>query len=852
MRAAGQKTSTQSSATAQPAGRPFAEPSPLDPLLGLQQTVGNQAVLRLLRAGYGHAKVRSPSTQGFSSHAFGSSLQRSPQGNRSGLRVQRKCKACATGAPCSECRDEEEIFRKANDSSNGSASAPESASEPTSTKPTVLLVDDAAPAATGQMRKTEFLSLLRSAASGTAEETTLPGGGGTTGSTYLTKWIADAATKDSAHIEHALRKYVAGAAEATTAQDYVEAVLAQVQRGVNVFSSTGQITGVPPKLAKDLPDAAGKAVESEDVQFKKEEEGEGTPDDVADIRGELTGGHALDGNVRGEMEKAYGTSFSHVRVHTGAKAAELSDTLDARAFTIGNDIAFAAGEFKPGTLVGDALIAHELAHVMQQKSAGSSAASAKKGEAQYGSLEEDADLSAVGAMASIWGGVKEGLAGVAHSAIPRLRSGLKLQRCNGDDEKEQQAPPKTPAPPESSTGTPKTQPSTQPSPATPVVDTSICKGDNRKKVDEIIKTNPRGYDQTKVKYLVHKIVKGDTFTSLAKGLVDENTVTGTKDLSDELEKLNDGINASKLGNCVVLLKGWVSPASVAKTKRVDCTERIEKLKATPGGKDYKEWATATVKEKDNYEEIVKRVAEKKAGLFQGRTSEYAKLVEALNRAWVDPLKAGDCVALPVGWKDPNIGTLPTKPASGTLKKTDPAAQAIAVVYGEQTHTSKEVGASANFKEQQKYIWFSIRKRVEGAGYPPTLAAVLDPVQYHAIGGADYTAALNDLEANNPPTLDGVKNAKQIVLDNWTNSPPSDAGAGYFHWRKDSTPDKCLAAAGKLSPADKEKKEKECAWKWAKSIDIVGSVPKADGWLKRIRGSGDDPVGSMYIYPGNEK
>jgi hypothetical protein len=230
------------------------------------------------------------------------------------------------------------------------------------------------------------------------------------------------------------------------------------------------------------------------------------------------------------------------------------------------------------------------------------------------------------------------------------------------------------------------------------------------------------------------------------------------------------------------------------------------------------------------------------------------LVEGLNKAWVDPLKEGDCVALPVGWKDPNIGTLPAKPGGGKLKRTDPAAIAIATVYGEQTHTSAEAGASANFKEQQKYIWFSIRKRVEGAGYPPTLDKVLDGGQYHAIGTGDFNSALDDLEANDPPKLDGVKNAKQIVLDNWTSSVPADAGAGYFHWTKDKSKklNDCFAAANKAKPAEKEKNEKKCAWEWAKEIDIVGSVKKDDGWLKRIRGSGDDPIGTMYIYPGNEK
>jgi hypothetical protein len=66
------------------------------------------------------------------------------------------------------------------------------------------------------------------------------------------------------------------------------------------------------------------------------------------------------------LQPAFGADFSGVRVHTDATAQGLSDTLNAHAFTIGTDIAFAPGEYQPGTVVGDALIAHELAHVVQQ------------------------------------------------------------------------------------------------------------------------------------------------------------------------------------------------------------------------------------------------------------------------------------------------------------------------------------------------------------------------------------------------------------------------------------------------------------------------------------------------------
>lgn len=78
------------------------------------------------------------------------------------------------------------------------------------------------------------------------------------------------------------------------------------------------------------------------------------------------GGAGLDGGARERMETAFGADFGGVRVHTGAEAGTLSRSLGARAFTTGRDVFFAQGEYRPGTEGGDRLIAHELAHVVQQ------------------------------------------------------------------------------------------------------------------------------------------------------------------------------------------------------------------------------------------------------------------------------------------------------------------------------------------------------------------------------------------------------------------------------------------------------------------------------------------------------
>lgn len=80
----------------------------------------------------------------------------------------------------------------------------------------------------------------------------------------------------------------------------------------------------------------------------------------------LGGGRPLDPNMRARMEHGLGTRLPDLRIHTGPEAAGLADRESARAVTFGNDIAFGSGEFQPGSLAGDALLAHEAAHSLQQ------------------------------------------------------------------------------------------------------------------------------------------------------------------------------------------------------------------------------------------------------------------------------------------------------------------------------------------------------------------------------------------------------------------------------------------------------------------------------------------------------
>jgi len=75
---------------------------------------------------------------------------------------------------------------------------------------------------------------------------------------------------------------------------------------------------------------------------------------------------SLDFTTRVFMEPRFGYDFSQVRVHTDTKAADSARDIKALAYTSGHDIVFARGQYSPSTHEGQHLIAHELAHVIQQ------------------------------------------------------------------------------------------------------------------------------------------------------------------------------------------------------------------------------------------------------------------------------------------------------------------------------------------------------------------------------------------------------------------------------------------------------------------------------------------------------
>ncbi|KQC04772.1 MAG: hypothetical protein APR53_02885 [Methanoculleus sp. SDB] len=79
-------------------------------------------------------------------------------------------------------------------------------------------------------------------------------------------------------------------------------------------------------------------------------------------------GQLMDFKTRAFMESRFGYNFSKIRLHTDSRAAESARAIKAQAFTIGNDIGFNSGSYRPETMSGKRLIAHELTHIIQQDS----------------------------------------------------------------------------------------------------------------------------------------------------------------------------------------------------------------------------------------------------------------------------------------------------------------------------------------------------------------------------------------------------------------------------------------------------------------------------------------------------
>lgn len=289
-----------------------------------------------------------------------------------------------------------------------------------------LVVDGAA--GPGQMTRDQFLSELRAKVI-EAAQAALGMFWSVAGCPYIERWFALHEGDSAAQLEGLARRF-SGLKTAKDAREYIPPILAKLSAGIAKWRDGGDVgnelalagmSGAAEAATASQPAAGGGG----GAQAKLSTSGGGaSPDDVAR---ELGAGQALDASTASRMSGAFGEDFSTVRVHTGAEAARKTSEAGATAFAVGNDVAFAPGMYNPGTPVGDALLAHELAHVVQQKTAGDDPVARRKpigGESA--AAETDADDSAMAVLNYLYRGYKT----AADRVKPAMATDFQLQRCD--------------------------------------------------------------------------------------------------------------------------------------------------------------------------------------------------------------------------------------------------------------------------------------------------------------------------------------------------------------------------------------------------------------------------------------
>jgi Domain of unknown function (DUF4157) len=290
------------------------------------------------------------------------------------------------------------------------------------------------------MTRDQFLQELRATA---AEAASLGIGPSWSevGCRYIDQWFAVHADIDAARLERLAARF-SGLERPATAAEYLPAIrrrlmvaIAGYLAGLDVSGDlaaaglTGDIAGGGPGAVAPAdgrsavtPLGAPAVPPSNAAAPQRRPAGDlATGPAPETLAGPLGEAQRLDPAASARLGQAFGTTFEGVRVHTGPEAAHTTRQHDALALTVGNDIAFAHGQYRPNTLEGDALIAHELAHVMQQRAARHRPATAEPGS----SHDEDAHRAAAGALPSLYGA---GSAGARHR--PSLSAPLSIQRCS--------------------------------------------------------------------------------------------------------------------------------------------------------------------------------------------------------------------------------------------------------------------------------------------------------------------------------------------------------------------------------------------------------------------------------------
>lgn len=132
----------------------------------------------------------------------------------------------------------------------------------------------------------------------------------------------------------------------------------ELQRHVGPAAAGGHTAVLDPDSVLGLQRAVGNA----GVTSMLEEERSPVHDVIS------SGGRPLEPDVRTDMESRLGHDFSDVRVHDDSVAANSASAVNAHAYTVGSNVVFQRDKYDPSSAAGKVTLAHELTHVVQQRS----------------------------------------------------------------------------------------------------------------------------------------------------------------------------------------------------------------------------------------------------------------------------------------------------------------------------------------------------------------------------------------------------------------------------------------------------------------------------------------------------
>lgn len=152
---------------------------------------------------------------------------------------------------------------------------------------------------------------------------------------------------------------------------------------------------------------------------------------AASARAALGAGRPLDTETRRSFEGRLGASLADVRIHDDPRAGDAARAMNARAYTVGHDIAFAPGEYSPHSEAGEELLAHELTHVVQNR-AGVATKRAVSDPSDASEREADAVARAItkGGRASPIAGPSAGVQRAKNSATTTAKAGAKAAKTS--------------------------------------------------------------------------------------------------------------------------------------------------------------------------------------------------------------------------------------------------------------------------------------------------------------------------------------------------------------------------------------------------------------------------------------